>query len=78
MRSIPEVPGVLTTAQVVQTAQSIADLQCDDGMIPWFPDGHCDPWNHVEAAMALTACGFVAEAVRAYQWLVVNQLPDGS
>ena len=26
-------------------------------MIPWFPGGHCDPWNHVEAAMALTVVG---------------------
>ena len=78
MRTIPEVPGILSTSQVVQTAQSIADLQLPDGMIPWFRGGHCDPWNHVEAAMALTACGFDAEADRAYRWLVDTQLPDGS
>ena len=23
-------------------------------MIPWFDGGHADPWNHVEAAMALS------------------------
>jgi len=78
MRPVPEVPGVLTAAQVMATARSIVAVQRPDGMIPWFPGGHCDPWNHVEAAMALTACGFDAEADRAYDWLVGNQLPDGS
>jgi hypothetical protein len=78
MRSIPEVRGILTSTQVLRTAQSIAEIQCPDGMIPWFPGGHCDPWNHVEAAMALTACGFDREADQAYQWLVDTQLPDGS
>ena len=47
-------------------------------MIPWFPGGHCDPWNHVEAAMALTVCGLDHQARRAYEWLAVNQLGDGS
>ncbi len=78
MRSIPEVPGVMTASQVMATAQSIVALQRPDGMIPWFPGGHCDPWNHVEAAMALTAVGLDDEADRAYQWLVDTQLPDGS
>ena len=78
MRSIPEVPGVMTAGEVMGTAQSIVALQRPDGMIPWFPGGHCDPWNHVEAAMALTAVGLDDEADRAYQWLVDTQLPDGS
>ena len=64
MRAIPEVPGVITAAQVVATAEYIASLQLPDGMIEWFPGGHCDPWNHVEAAMALTAAGLDAEADR--------------
>ena len=63
---------------MVATGQSIAALQRPDGMIPWFPGGHCDPWNHVEAAMALTAVGLDEQADRAYQWLVDTQLPDGS
>ncbi len=78
MRSVPDVPGVMSAAQVLATGRSIAVLQRPDGMIEWFPGGHCDPWNHVEAAMALTAAGFDAEADRAYQWLVDTQLPDGS
>ena len=47
-------------------------------MIPWFPGGHADPWNHVEAAMALTLGDRHAEAERAFQWLVDLQRPDGS
>jgi hypothetical protein len=47
-------------------------------MIPWFEGGHCDPWNHVEAAMALTVAGFRREALLAYQWLVDAQLPEGA
>ncbi len=47
-------------------------------MIPWFEGGHCDPWNHVEAAMALSVCGLTAEARAAYRWLAERQLPDGS
>ena len=78
VRSIPEVPGVISAAQVMDTARAIAALQRPDGMIPWFPGGHCDPWNHVEAAMALTVAGMDDEADAAYQWLVDTQLPDGS
>ena len=47
-------------------------------MIPWFPGGHCDPWNHVESAMALDVAGFHAEAEHAYEWLADIQRPDGS
>ena len=78
MRSVPEIPGVLTAADVLATAEAIASLQRPDGMIPWFPGGHCDPWNHVEAAMALTAAGMDEPADRAYRWLLDTQLPDGS
>ena len=78
MRSLPEIPGVISAEQIVATARTIVSLQRPDGMIEWFPGGHCDPWNHVEAAMALTVAGMDAEADRAYQWLVDTQLPDGS
>ena len=33
MRTIPEVPGVMTAAQVLATARSIVSLQRPDGMI---------------------------------------------
>ncbi len=51
---------------------------CPTGMIPWFPGGHADPWNHVEAAMALAVGGRRAEAERAYEWLVDIQRDDGA
>ncbi len=76
--TVPEVPGVLSSSDVLATAHAIADLQRADGMIPWFEGGHCDPWNHVEAAMALTVCGLTHEAMAAYRWLADRQLPDGS
>ncbi len=76
--AVPEVPGVLSASDVLATAHAIAEVQRPDGMIPWFPGGHCDPWNHVEAAMALAACGLVGEADRAYEWLVGTQMTDGT
>ena len=39
--------------QLQETVDAIAEWQLPNGMIPWFPGGHADPWNHVEAAMAL-------------------------
>lgn len=68
----------LTEFEVAQTAEWIASVQRPNGMIPWFPGGHCDPWNHIEAAMALTLAGRLAEAERAYDWLLATQLPDGT
>ena len=44
---------VLTDNDLKQTAESIAEWQLASGMIPWFPGGHADPWNHIEATMAL-------------------------
>lgn len=60
------------------TVDGIAALQLPSGMIPWFPGGHCDPWNHVETAMALSVGGRIAEAERAYRWLAEVQNRDGS
>ena len=74
----PESTGALTAAQIKATASTICDQQTPDGMILWFPDGHSDTWNHTEAAMALSAAGFIDAAERAYQWLARNQRSDGS
>ena len=68
-RSLPEVAGIITGAQVAQTVDAIASVQQPDGNIPWVPGGHTDPWNLVEAAMALDVGGRFAEAERAYEWL---------
>jgi hypothetical protein len=68
----------LTDAQLAQSAESIVLCQRADGLIQWFPGGHADPWNHVEAAMALDVAGRHGESLRAYEWLAENQLADGS
>ncbi len=68
----------LTAPERADTAAWIASLQLPTGMIPWYPAGHADPWNHVEAAMALVASGFTAEAERALDWLASTQHGDGS
>jgi hypothetical protein len=75
---IPRVDGIISAEQVVATAEAIASWQLPTGMIPWFPGGHADPWNHVEAAMALDLTGMRSEAEHAYQWLVDVQHPNGA
>jgi hypothetical protein len=77
-RPLPWVPGLLSAQQVRQTVDAIADWQLPNGMIPWFPGGHADPWNHIEAAMALSLGGRRDEAERAYDWLTEMQRDDGS
>jgi len=75
---VPGVAGVLEAHEVVATVESIVAVQLGDGMLPWFVDGHADPWNHVEAAMALDVGGRRAEAEAAYDWLASTQRPDGA
>ncbi len=74
----PDIPGVISAQQVRDTADHIASWQLKSGMIPWYPGGHADPWNHIEAAMALVIGDRRAEAEAAYQWLVDVQRPDGA
>ncbi|MDP9074590.1 MAG: terpene cyclase/mutase family protein [Actinomycetota bacterium] len=68
----------LTGAEVGATAAWIESLQRPNGMIPWFPGGHADPWNHIEAAMALALAGRTRAAERALGWLASSQNHDGS
>ena len=56
----------------------IADTQLNSGEIPWYDGDKTDPWDHVEAAMGLTTGGYFKEARRAFDWMIQNQLPDGS
>jgi hypothetical protein len=69
--------AVLTEADVLATGASIARAQEASGAIAW-PDGHVDAWDHVECAMALSACGLRGPARRAYAWLRDAQRADGS
>lgn len=69
---------MLSTAELRQTAASIAAMQEPSGAIPWTPGDKTDLWNHVEGAMALLVGGFRAEAEAAYDWAIATQRPDGS
>lgn len=76
--SPPAVPGILSSVQCRQTAESIAALQESSGAIPWSLGGHTDPWDHVECAMALTAAGLVEPARAAFDWCRYEQRSDGT
>jgi hypothetical protein len=76
--TLVDMPGIVGADDLQRTVDAIAEWQLGSGMIPWFPGGHADPWNHVEAAMALTLGGRHAEAERAFQWLADIQRSDGS
>lgn len=65
-------------AELRPNVDYILAMQRDSGEIPWFEGGHTDPWNHTEAAMALSIAGEFAAAERAYDWLRDEQLEDGS
>ena len=73
-----ELPGVLSTSEVDATVESILECQLPSGLILWHQGGHADPWNHVQAAMALDATGRHDAAEKAYSFLADSQLPSGS
>lgn len=75
---VPEIPGILSAAQCLDTAASIAATQEPSGAIPWSRTGHTDPWDHIECAMALTAAGLLEPARAAFDWCRREQRPDGS
>ena len=56
----------------------IAAQQDASGALPWFRGGQLDPWDSVEAAMALDVGGEHARAAAAYRWLAGRQRADGS
>jgi len=76
-QTIPSVAGIITADQVQETVDAIAAIQLPDGNIPWTPGNHSDPWNLVEAAMALDLGHRYAEAERAYEWLRSMQHDEG-
>jgi hypothetical protein len=74
---LPDLPGLLSRDQLALTVDAIAAVQQPSGALPW-PDGHTDPWDHVECAMALVLGGRLEEARAAYAWLRRAQEPDGA
>ena len=73
-----ELPTVVDAAALAQTVAAIRAVQTPSGCIPHTPGAEADPWNHVEAAMALDAGGRHADAERAYRWLASVQRGDGA
>jgi hypothetical protein len=63
---------------VRRTVDWIAGEQGADGALPWFRGGQLDPWDSVEAAMALDVGAEHGRAAAAYRWLAGRQRPDGS
>ncbi len=74
---LPDVEGIVTRAELEQTVAAIAGTQLPDGNLPWTPGAHTDPWNLVEAAMALDLGGRHDAARAAYEWLAGKQRADG-
>lgn len=73
-----EITPVLRADDLLQTVRAIAAVQSPEGAIPEFPDGVVNPWNHIEAAMALDVGGQTRAAERAYRWLSSTQRADGA
>ncbi len=72
-----DLPGVLTRQQLASTVDALAAAQESTGALPW-PDGHTDPWDHVECTMALTLGGRLDAVRAAYGWLRRTQERDGA
>jgi len=77
-RFLIDVDGIVSAEQLNATVDAIAEWQLDSGMVPWFPGGHADTWNHTEALMALMLGGHRTEAELGFQWLQQMQRPDGA
>jgi hypothetical protein len=60
------------------TVAWIAGQQERDGALPWCREFQLDPWDSVEAAMALDVGGEHDRAAAAYRWLATRQRADGS
>ncbi|MBK6669515.1 MAG: prenyltransferase [Actinobacteria bacterium] len=75
---LADVADIVTADQLSATVDHLADLQLDNGMVQWYPDGHADPWNHVEALMALAIGGRRDRCELGYEWLRSLQRDDGA
>ena len=78
MKNLLLTKGFFPESLLRPTVHYILQTQLPNGCIPWFSGGKADPWDHIEAAMGLTIGGEQQAAARAYQWLMENQLEDGS
>ena len=68
VHELPEIPGVITRSQIAETIDAITSVQLPNGNVPWTPGQHTDPWNMVEALMAMTLGGRIEEARAGFEW----------
>lgn len=73
-----KIGALLSEVERDRSIDSIESLQIESGLVLWTPNGHSDPWNHVESAMALDVGRRYHASRRAYEWMRENQRPDGS
>ncbi|MEX0767105.1 MAG: hypothetical protein WD029_01365 [Microthrixaceae bacterium] len=73
-----DIDGLVTAVDLQATVDAIPEWQLPSGMVPWFPGGHADPWNHTEALMALMLGGHREAAERGFDWLASLQREDGA
>jgi len=78
VHELPEIPGVVSRAQLAETISAITSVQLPNGNVPWTPGQHTDPWNMVEALMAMTLGGRIEEARAGFEWLAGKQRSDGA
>ncbi|KJF17046.1 prenyltransferase/squalene oxidase repeat-containing protein [Acidithrix ferrooxidans] len=69
---------MLTDLEIKTTAKWISEVQLRNGLIPWYSGGHIDPWNHIEAVIALGMAGFDESAIKGVDSLFSLQNRDGS
>jgi hypothetical protein len=70
--------AVMPPGGLGDTIGHIESLQSDSGLISLSRGAGADPWNHVEAAIALDIGGRHDLSLAAYRWLASNQRGDGS
>lgn len=73
-----DVEDIVTQADLQATVDAVVEWQLPTGMVPWYPGGHADAWNHTEALMALMLGGYREEAERGFSWLQSIQREDGA
>lgn len=68
----------VSATELQSTVDAIVQWQLPNGMVPWFPGGHADAWNHTEALMAMMLGGHRQAAEAGFEWLQKMQRSDGS
>ena len=71
-------PSPLSPKAFEDTAIWLASHQKDSGEILWTLGGKSDPWDHVHAAMGLTAAGRMDAARAAYRFMARTQDENGA